>query len=108
MKKRSGVRRAVAILSRAALDSLPTKQLLARLARLRFCEESAELSDLTPLEVGLVRSILFKRTPEWRAAYADLREALSTREHVSRASVRKAASRHRSSGSGESKENASR
>jgi hypothetical protein len=103
MKKRSGVRRAVAIMSRAALDSLSTKQLLARLARLRFCEESAELSDLTPLEIGLVRGILFKRTPEWRAGYADLKEALSTREHISRASVRKAVSRHMSSVSGESK-----
>jgi hypothetical protein len=108
MKKRSGVRRAVAIFSRAALDSLTTKQLLARLARLRFCEESAELSDLTPIEIGLVRGIVFKRTPEWRTAYADLKEALSAREHVPRASVRKTASRHSSSASRESKVKASR
>lgn len=93
MKKRSGVRRAVAIRDRADLASLSTKQLLGRLARLRFCEESAELSDLTPQEIGLSRGILFKRTPEWRAAYADLKEILATREHVSRTPVRKAASR---------------
>jgi hypothetical protein len=42
MKKRSGIQRAVAVLERDRLDSLSTKQLLARLARLRFCEESAE------------------------------------------------------------------
>ena len=97
MKKRSGVRRAVAVLGRTSLQSLTTKQLLARLARLRFCEESADLSDLTPQEIELARGILFKRTPEWRCAYADLKEALASREHVSRVSVRKDAPRNRSS-----------
>jgi hypothetical protein len=63
MKKRSGVQRAVAVLSRTGLECLTTKQLLARLARLRLCEESAELSDLTSQEIDLGRRILFKRTP---------------------------------------------
>jgi hypothetical protein len=87
MKKRSGTQRAVAVLERDRLDSLSTKQLLARLARLRFCEESAEVSDLTPQEIGVVRGILFKRSPEWRTAYADLRKVLASREHVSRTSA---------------------
>ena len=43
MKKRSGVRRAVAVLGRSSLELLITKQLLARLARLRFCEEQPSL-----------------------------------------------------------------
>ena len=93
MKKRSGVRRAVAVLERTSLDALTTKQLLARLARLRFCEEEADISDLTPDEIALARGILFKRTPEWRTAYADLKEVLATREHVSRPSVRTPAAR---------------
>ncbi|HKY39526.1 MAG TPA: hypothetical protein VJN18_26485 [Polyangiaceae bacterium] len=93
MKKRSGVKRAVAVLGRASLALLSTKQLLTRLARLRFCEESAELSDLTQGEIGLTRGILFKRTQEWRTAYADLKEVLSTREHVSRTTIRKTAPR---------------
>ena len=88
MKKGSGVRRAVAVLGRTSLESLSTKQLLGRLGRLRFCEESADLSDLTPREIALALGILFKRTPEWRAAYADLKEVLATREHVPRVSVR--------------------
>jgi hypothetical protein len=97
MKKRSGIRRAVAIRSREDLDSLSTKQLLARLARLRFCEESADLSDLTTQEISVARGILFKRTPEWRTAYADLKAVLSTREHVSRVSPPKPPSRRASS-----------
>jgi hypothetical protein len=89
VKKRSGVRRAVAVLSRTSLEALTTKQLLARLARLRFCEEAAELSDLTAQEIELTRGILFKLTPEWRSAYADLKNVLAAREHISRASARR-------------------
>jgi hypothetical protein len=108
MKKRSGVLRAVAVLGRTSLQSLTTKQLLARLARLRFCEESAELSDMTPPEIELARGILFKRTPEWRTAYADLKEVLATRDHVSRISTRKSARGRRSTASRGSKVRASR
>jgi hypothetical protein len=95
MKKRSGIQRAVAVLERDRLDSLSTKALLARLARLRFCEESAEVTDLTPQEIGAVRGILFKRSPEWRAAYADLSMVLASREHVSRTSAEPAVPRRR-------------
>ena len=108
IRKRSGVRRAVAVLERSSLGSLTTKQLLARLARLRFCEESADISDLTPDEIALTRGILFKRTPEWRTAYADLKEVLATREHVSRPSVRAPASRGQASKSRGAKGKASR
>jgi len=96
MKRRSGIRRAVAVLGRTRLESLTTKQLLGRLARLRFCEESADVSDLTPHEIELARGILFKRTLEWRTAYTDLKEVLATREHVSRVSARSPMSGRRS------------
>jgi hypothetical protein len=84
MKKRSGVQRAVAVLGRDQLDTLSTKQLLGRLARLRFCENSANVSDLLPEEIGVTRGILFKDTSVWRQAYADLKQVLSAREHISR------------------------
>jgi hypothetical protein len=108
MKKRSGVRRAVAVLGRGSLDALSTKQLLARLARLRFCEDCAEGSDLTDQEIGLTLGILFKRTPEWRTAYADLKEVLATREHISHGPAPKKVSRGRAAGTGRSKARASR
>ena len=46
MKKKSGLKRAVPIVSVDELRQLNTGALLARLQRLRFCEESREKSDL--------------------------------------------------------------
>ena len=84
MKKRSGIDRAVAPVPKAALEAMPTGALLARLQRLRWCEESAETSDLTDAERGSVSgSILFKSDPAWRAAYDDLKRVLAGREHRS-------------------------
>ena len=88
MKKRSGVRRAVPILEANHLAVMSTKQLLARLARLRFCEREQRDSDLTAAEVATVGGILFKNTPEWRAAYAELKFTLAMREHVPRPAER--------------------
>jgi hypothetical protein len=46
---------------------------------LRLCEESAEVPDMRPQEVSVARGILFKSTPEWRAAYADLKLSCRSR-----------------------------
>src|SRR4051794_29471768 len=89
MKKRSGVRRAIPILAANRLAAMSTKQLLARLARLRFCEDQQDDSDLTAAEIATTDGILFKDTSEWRAAYADLKLILATREHVPRPAARK-------------------
>lgn len=65
------------------LEALPTGALLARLQRLRWCEDSRTESDLSDEEVGSVAgSILFKEEAAWRAAYADLKEVLANREHL--------------------------
>lgn len=98
MKKRSGVSRAVPILEANRLEAMSTKQLLARLARLRFCESEQRDSDLTSAEVAAVDGILFKGTSEWRAAYAELKFVLAMREHVPRPAVRNAQPKNRSLG----------
>jgi hypothetical protein len=57
--------------------------LLARLRRLRWCEESKERSDLSDEEAASAgRLILFKSEPVWRSAYAELKAVLAEREHV--------------------------
>ena len=75
-------REAIAIMSPEELERLTTKQLLGRLERLRQCEESARLSDAD----AAVRppGVWFKDTPEWVAAYEQLRGVLARREHVSK------------------------
>lgn len=84
MKKRSGIGRAVPLLSVAALDAMPTRGLLARLERLRFCEQTAVHSDLTAAEIAGCPGILFKASAEWRTAHADVKAVLARREHVPR------------------------
>lgn len=64
------------------LESLNTKELLARLQRLRFCEESSIGSDLSEAEIATVSDkILFKSDPSWRTAYRELKAILDRREH---------------------------
>ena len=59
-------------------SSLPTGALLARLRRLRRCEESRGQSDFSDDEIGSAAgAILFKADTTWRAAYADLIEVLA-------------------------------
>ncbi len=62
---------------------MPTRALLARLERLRWCEDSQQYSDLSDAQVVAVDGkILFKDSDIWRSAYRDLKDVLSTREHV--------------------------
>src|SRR5262245_902336 len=63
------------------LEKLPTKRLLARLRQLHQCEESVLLSDHDDVS-NTSGAILFKDTPEWKAAYEQVKGALSLREHV--------------------------
>lgn len=83
MKRGYGLARAVAPMSPKELEPLPTGALLARLKRLRWCEDGREWSDLTDDEVASVKHlILFKEEAAWRLAYADLKAVLPRREHV--------------------------
>ena len=86
MKKRSGLARELPILREEELRDMPTRQLLARLQRLRFCEESLRSSDMYEEEVRSCTGILFKDSPEWKAAYNDVKRILAGREHVDRRS----------------------
>ena len=85
MKKQRGTKRAVEIVSRQQLENMPTKALLARLQRLRWCEENADRSDLTNDEIGSLKGmIIFKNTSFWRDAYNDVKTVLDEREHISK------------------------
>ena len=83
MKKRKGISRALDVLTIEELESLPTKALLARLKRLRFCEESADSSDVSCMEIASVDGkIIFKNTLIWREAYDQLKRILDLRENI--------------------------
>jgi hypothetical protein len=70
---------------------MPTRALLARLRRLRECEESADRSDLDSVEIASATGIVFKTDPTWSEAYDQLKAVLSSREHVPRPAERRAA-----------------
>lgn len=74
-------RKPIQPLSRVQLEVLPTRALLRRLKRLYKCEESFEFSDKDESEIDL-NTIQFKDTPEWQAAYKELKEILKEREHI--------------------------
>ena len=83
MKKTMGTARALPIVPKANLDRLHTGSLLARLERLRWCEEGPEWSDMDEAELASCDGkILFKSQPEWHQAYRDLKDILKLREHV--------------------------
>ncbi len=83
MKKGHGLERALQPIPRQQLEGMATGALLARLKRLRWCEERREDSDLSDAEVASAANlILFKSDPAWRVAYADLRDMLDTRDHM--------------------------
>jgi len=84
MKKGHGLQRVVPIISEKKLLELNTKQLMGRLKKLRYCEESFEGSDLLESEVASCTGILFKNTPEWKEAYETVKRILSLREHLPR------------------------
>ncbi len=81
--------RAVPQIDRDELEHLPTKALLARLDKLRRCEDSLEGTDMNADEITAVEGILFKESPEWREAYEAVKAVLSTREHVPGAAERR-------------------
>ncbi len=69
-------------MSRPELDVLSTGALLARLKRLRWCEEDAARSDLSGAEIASVSHlILFKSDPSWGIAYEDVKAVLASRPH---------------------------
>ncbi len=85
MKKGNGHKRALPVMERAELEQMPTGALLARLKRLRWCEDDPEYSDILPDELAKVEGqILYKCDTLWKTAYSDLKEILATREHHSR------------------------
>ena len=85
MKKRRGIARAVEPLPPAELEKLPTRALMARLMHLRWCEDSADRSDLSDDEIhSLHGNIIFKNTTLWRDAYNDVKKILDKREHISK------------------------
>ena len=62
------------------LEALSTKQLLARLTRLHQCEESLALSEReNSAGSGCIE---FKQSAQWIAAYEQVNQVLSRREHV--------------------------
>ncbi|MEY2883718.1 MAG: hypothetical protein RL490_1442 [Pseudomonadota bacterium] len=70
-------------MSRQDLKSLPTGALLARLKRLRWCEQRQDVSDMSADEIASASHlILFKDDAAWRTAYAELKEILADREHI--------------------------
>jgi len=83
MKKGHGLKRALQPVGRHQLEGMATGALLARLQRLRWCEESRDCSDLSDDEIATAANlILFKADPAWRLAYTDVREVLGTRDHM--------------------------
>ena len=87
-------------MAKAALEEMHTGSLLSRMDQLPKCEESFRRSDRheyedepDPADSGFIE---FKDTDAWRAAYADLKEILSLREHLPNAKERKETRRKRS------------
>jgi hypothetical protein len=85
LKKRHGLARALPVVRRDDLEQLSTGSLLARLRRLRWCEENSSVSDLTPEEIDSAADrILFKSDEAWHLAFNDLKEVLAGRENFDR------------------------
>ena len=82
----------IRVIDRAELALMPTGSLLARLRRLLACEQDRSCSDETAELPGVEQvgseKIRWKDSSEWRAAYGELKEILSGREHIPSASQR--------------------
>lgn len=71
------------VLSLTELNKKGTKELLAYLKRLRYCEESFEQSDLIENpEKSDKSTIYFKQTEKWKTAYCNVKSILDKREHI--------------------------
>jgi len=86
-------RRIIKIILPADLESLSTRQLLARLKALWQCEDSFALSDRG--FVSEADGIVFKDSQEWQSAFEDLKAILAIREHVPRRTEREALRKER-------------
>lgn len=83
MKKARGLKKALAVVSLSELSTQPTRALLARLQKLRWCEDHPDLSDYTKEELQSVEDkIFFKSDEKWKTAYRDLKSILDEREHI--------------------------
>ena len=70
------------------LKAMHTGSLMSRRKALFKCDESLEYSDKTVnSNYGLIE---FKDSPEWKRAYKDLKQVLSTRENLPNKKERKA------------------
>jgi hypothetical protein len=78
--------------TRTELESMPTKQLLAQLQRLRALQENIGASDFQPGDTDYddTTIIFFKDDPRWRTQVDEVKRILATREHVPKAPERKA------------------
>lgn len=76
-------------MKRDQLLTLHTGTLMKRRDELLKCDESLEMSDSQPTEQIPPGLIQYKNTKEWQEAYADIKEILSTREHVPNKKERK-------------------
>lgn len=65
------------------LETLPTKRLLARMRQLHQCEGSLSFSDYH--DASEASGVMFKDSPEWVAAYQQLKLILAGREHIPKA-----------------------
>ena len=79
----------VVIIKRDQLMTLHTGTLMKRRAELLKCDESLEMSDSLKTKQNPQDLIQYKNTTEWREAYADVKEVLSTREHIPNKKERK-------------------
>ena len=79
----------VVIIKQDQLMTLHTGTLMKRRDELLKCDESLEISDSLKTELNSQDLIQYKNTKEWREAYADVKEVLSTREHVPNKKERK-------------------
>ena len=75
-------RRAIYLMSKEELLSLPTKGLLARLKKLLQCEASVEMSDQNAKSSTSADQIQFKNTSQWETAYEEVKAELAKRDHV--------------------------
>jgi hypothetical protein len=82
-------KRSVPLVAEAILHELDTKQLLARLQKLRACHDTMAASDYEAQGLEGCDRILFKDDPAWQEAFDTLKEILASREHVPKSSEKR-------------------
>lgn len=89
MSRCANMSNTVVIMKRDQLMALHTGTLMKRRDQLLRCDESLEMSDSLGTEQASPKSIQYKNTKEWKEAYAEIKEELSTREHIPNKKERK-------------------